>query len=277
MNTSEPKTNNNSPKSDTRVIKQTIKTEKPEEKVQEESDKMIESSYTQQPLVGRDYAQMNDYISSSSATLGNRSYNPYDPGAQTAFERYDPTYQSQRAINFYPTYGDIPTAPQQQHQSLMKMEPEESSSGPIYPKPVYYETPTTSVATSTLRPPGFSAINLSVKETSNSPIAQDSSSSNNITSSSPQSKLSPQVPSPPEQTLDLSVNRPISVRRSPKVEPVDFSGPTRPLGLGFMSSQIPSTAFSRESTPDSGTSHYLDGYRDSSGKLKHWQNILFYH
>lgn len=46
--------------------------------------------------------------------------------------------------------------------------------------------------------------------------------------------------------------------RSPQTEPVDFSGPPRPVGFGLV--------YSRESTPDSGASHYMESYRDPSGK-----------
>lgn len=48
--------------------------------------------------------------------------------------------------------------------------------------------------------------------------------------------------------------------RSPQTEPVDFSGP-RPLGFGLV--------YSRESTPDSGGSHYMENYRDPSGYSPH--------
>lgn len=48
--------------------------------------------------------------------------------------------------------------------------------------------------------------------------------------------------------------------RSPQTEPVDFSGP-RTMGFGL----IGPTPYSRESTPDSGGSHYIDNFRDPSG------------
>lgn len=51
--------------------------------------------------------------------------------------------------------------------------------------------------------------------------------------------------------------------RSPQTEPVDFSGPPRPLGFGLVG---PPGHYSRESTPDSGGSHYIESYRDPSGK-----------
>ena len=43
-------------------------------------------------------------------------------------------------------------------------------------------------------------------------------------------------------------------------QPVDFSGPR--MGFGI----IGPTPYSRESTPDSGGSHYIDNFRDPSGK-----------
>lgn len=54
--------------------------------------------------------------------------------------------------------------------------------------------------------------------------------------------------------------------RSPQTEPVDFSAPPRPLGFGILGSMGGPTQYSRESTPDSGASHYMDSYRDHSGK-----------
>jgi hypothetical protein len=52
------------------------------------------------------------------------------------------------------------------------------------------------------------------------------------------------------------------VSRSPQTEPVDFSGP-RTMGFGLIGPPAP---YSRESTPDSGGSHYIDNFRDPSGK-----------
>ncbi|XP_062541351.1 suppression of tumorigenicity 18 protein-like isoform X2 [Armigeres subalbatus] len=154
---------------------------------------------------------------------------------------------------------------------------------------------------------GFSAINLSVKtasdmatetaiQASRSPNRERDPaidlSTGNITSSrkSPRSSddnnLGTPAESPQRQTLDLSVNRlpnstasPHSnhrassgspVPRSPQAEPVDFSGPPRPgLGFGFMAPP-PAMGYSRESTPDSASSHYIsDGYRDHNGYSPH--------
>ncbi|XP_052872619.1 uncharacterized protein LOC128278022 [Anopheles cruzii] len=121
------------------------------------------------------------------------------------------------------------------------------------------------------------------------------------------SSSSPHTASPPGHTLDLSVSRlpntttatggspaqyqtetetaAVAVAsnnvRSPPAEPVDFSGPASSgaggrsggLGFGFMgppgaTQQQP--GYSRESTPDSAASHYLEGYRDQhSGYSPH--------
>lgn len=54
--------------------------------------------------------------------------------------------------------------------------------------------------------------------------------------------------------------------RSPQTEPVDFSGPPRPLGFGLVGQTGPPGPYSRESTPDSGGSHYIESYRDPSGE-----------
>lgn len=54
--------------------------------------------------------------------------------------------------------------------------------------------------------------------------------------------------------------------RSPQMEPVDFSGPPRPLGFGLVGHITGPRPYSRESTPDSGGSHYIETYRDPSGE-----------
>nr|CAD7397100.1 unnamed protein product [Timema poppensis] len=108
---------------------------------------------------------------------------------------------------------------------------------------------------------------------------------------SPHLSSSPQVPSPQGQTLDLSVNRvPPTGSPSPmypgeavpafigprsieeQTEPVDFSTANEPVNFsgvrqvaGFTAA--PGGGYSRESTPDSGGSHYLDTYRDANGML----------
>ncbi|CAG5089393.1 Similar to Myt1l: Myelin transcription factor 1-like protein (Mus musculus) [Cotesia congregata] len=116
---------------------------------------------------------------------------------------------------------------------------------------------------------------------------------------SPHLTSSPQVPSPQGQTLDLSVNRLHSGAPSPQystghgeavpvpvgppfpaprpieeqTEPVDFSTANEPVNfsggpgirpVGFPPPGVHAAAYSRESTPDSGVSHYMDAYRDPS-------------
>ncbi|KAI4500351.1 hypothetical protein M0802_004768 [Mischocyttarus mexicanus] len=118
---------------------------------------------------------------------------------------------------------------------------------------------------------------------------------------SPHLTASPQVPSPQGQTLDLSVNRLHSGAPSPQystghgeavavpvgpgfpaprpieeqTEPVDFSTANEPVNFsggpgirpvpGFPPPGVHVAAYSRESTPDSGGSHYMDAYRDPTG------------
>ncbi|KAJ6636971.1 Myelin transcription factor 1-like protein [Pseudolycoriella hygida] len=252
----------------------------------------------------------------TSYELSSRSYDSSTIPTSTAFERYDPSGVPQRG-NMYPymqtTIDDLSNQQkylheqqQQMAQAMMKSEQEENST-PIYPKPMYHYDPSAGPL-----PPGFSAINLSVKVGSiqsgfkgtvsspGGPVIDLSTSS--VTSSSPHGfhvhnfpvqritsppssphLTSPQVPSPQGQTLDLSVSRiphciTTSPRyvghsesmqqrsgrpRSPQTEPVDFSAPPRPL-FGMLGSMGPAQ-YSRESTPDSGTSHYIEGYRDPSG------------
>jgi hypothetical protein len=88
-------------------------------------------------------------------TVHSTNHRPYDPGSlvnsQTAFERYDPNYPLQRT-SMYSSYGQpsleelasqqkyLLEHSQQQHQQqtpLMKTEPDEANSGPIYPRPIY--------------------------------------------------------------------------------------------------------------------------------------------
>ncbi|CAD7089693.1 unnamed protein product [Hermetia illucens] len=301
------------------------------------------------------YAQMGDIgtitkptVSYNSDMLTNRSSyetsintssnrpSAYDPNSNTtstpistAFERYDPNCVSQRT-NMYSylqsaSMDDISSQQkylqeQQQmvHAGVLKTEHDENN-GPIYPRPMYHYDPTVGPL-----PPGFSAINLSVKVAAaqaafkggspspNGPVIDLSTSS--VTSSSPHGfnsphysqrmagspqpgssphLASPQVPSPQGQTLDLSVTRlPHSTAtspqygahpdgltghphgfpggpRSPQTEPVDFSGPPRPLGFGLVGHIGGPGPYSRESTPDSGGSHYIDSYRDPSGYSPH--------
>ncbi|XP_028168058.1 myelin transcription factor 1-like [Ostrinia furnacalis] len=226
----------------------------------------------------RSYSQMNE----TRYGYESRCYE----GAP-AFERYDPAQCPQRPYGWEEErYHDphLPT-PMKTDQS------EETSSGPIYPRPMYHYETSSGVggvggvaAMGPGVPPGFSAINLSVKiaaaqaQRPRSPTPRDprdprpvidlSTSSGSpqgpyaspvYTSAgggsggargspqpgaSPQLTASPQVPSPQGQTLDLSVSR-LPHSRS-------FPG---------------GVSYSRESTPDSGGSHpYLEAYhRDTAG------------
>ncbi|CAK1556101.1 unnamed protein product [Leptosia nina] len=221
----------------------------------------------------RSYSQMNETRYGYEA----RCYE----GA-TAFERYDPAQCPQRPYSWdEERYHDphLPT-PMKTDQSE-----QETNSGPIYPRPMYHYEAGGGVvggvgAMAPGVPPGFSAINLSVKiaaaqaQRPRTPTPRDprdprpaidlSSSSGSpqgpyaspvYTSAggargspqpgaSPQLTASPQVPSPQGQTLDLSVTRLPHSRAFPG-----------------------GVSYSRESTPDSGGSHpYLEAYhRDTAG------------
>lgn len=198
-----------------------------------------------------------------SYELATRSYDP--SGTSTApsssstvmttsgpFERYDPNCLPQRS-NMYsylqPNLDDINIQQQkylqeQQHMAhaaMMKAEHDENT-GPIYPRPMYHYDPGAGPL-----PPGFSAINLSVKinaaqqaaaaafHKSNGTVVSPGApvidlSTSSVTSSSPPNfnsthynsqrlaagspgpgssprLASPQEPSPQGQTLDLSVSR----------------------------------------------------------------------
>ncbi|XP_050313108.1 myelin transcription factor 1 isoform X2 [Anthonomus grandis grandis] len=169
-------------------------------------------------------------------------------------------------------------------QSMLKQEDQESPAGPLYPRPMYqYDA-----ASGAPLPVGFSAINLSVKCVTTAQAVQmkgsgphtspggtviDLSTSSVTTTSpqvaygsphygnqrvggspqaaaSPHLSASPQVPSPQGQTLDLSVSR-----LSHSVRPFGATGP--PPGV---LAPAPGSGYSRESTPDSGGSHYMDAY-----------------
>ncbi|XP_061506247.1 mucin-19 isoform X2 [Anopheles gambiae] len=296
---------------------------------------------------------------SGSYDLGTYTTRGYDTGA---FERYDTAgYGMQKSFMYgsvyqpvqstlddytavglsastgpaVPPVGTVGAAAQQQDgmlpppgPPLLKVEmPDENSSStePIYPRPVYHYEQPGGCAASPVHPPGYSAINLSVKVTSSEgtlravgspgatpptgerPPATDHSP-NGVSSSNGQLAVnggkdesetqlspkpgtspnhikanSPHIPSPQGHTLDLSVSRlpnsstspqyhqdagtAATNARSPPTEPVDFSGPPRPLSFGFMGP--PGPGYSRESTPDSAASHYLDGYRDHTGYSPH--------
>ncbi|CAH1122664.1 unnamed protein product [Ceutorhynchus assimilis] len=168
-------------------------------------------------------------------------------------------------------------------QSMLKQEDQEVPTGPLYPRPMYQYDATSGAPL----PVGFSAINLSVKCVTTAQAVQmkgsgphtspggtviDLSTSSVTTTSpqvayssphyggqrvggspqaaaSPHLSASPQVPSPQGQTLDLSVSR-----LSHSVRPFGATGPPGVLA------PAPGSGYSRESTPDSGGSHYMDAY-----------------
>lgn len=182
----------------------------------------------------------SELVSNRTSYELSRSYDSSSIPTSTAFERYDPSCIPQRA-NMYPymqpTIEDINNQQkylheqQQMAQAMMKAEQEENST-PIYPRPMYHYDPSAGPL-----PPGFSAINLSVKVgsiqsgfkgTVSSPgVPVIDLSTSSVTSSSPHGfhaqnfpiqrvagsppssphLASPQVPSPQGQTLDLSVSR----------------------------------------------------------------------
>ncbi|XP_057652625.1 myelin transcription factor 1 isoform X1 [Diorhabda carinulata] len=175
-------------------------------------------------------------------------------------------------------------------QSMMKTE-EPEQTGPLYPRPMYQYDASSGAPL----PVGFSAINLSVKCVTTAHAAQmkgphtspggtviDLSTSSVTTTSpqvayssphyggagqrvggspqaaaSPHLSASPQVPSPQGQTLDLSISR----LSHSGVRPVG-TFPSTPGGGPVL---VPGAGYSRESTPDSGGSHYMDAYRDPAG------------
>ncbi|KAK6626056.1 hypothetical protein RUM43_006360 [Polyplax serrata] len=238
------------------------------------------------------------------STAGHRPYDPgsgYDRYDSTQCNVG--IGQNQRLYAGYP--GQTEDRSYQDHQmsmtspGIMKTVPSsdaDTATAPIYPRPMYHYDPTTGTV-----PPGFSsaAINLSVKAAQAAAQAQAAAahavahaqgqikggaptspggsvmdlSTSNVTSSSPQAPgyysqrmsngsphgcrsphratgESPEIPSPQGQTLDLSVTR------------VPTNG-ARPLPHGFI--PPPTACYSRESTPDSGGSHYMDSFRESNG------------
>jgi hypothetical protein len=197
------------------------------------------ASYSNENLMNR--IGMTEYDVSSLQTSSHRAYDPSSVSNSTAFERYDPTYPPQRPnmysyqpsaeeVNSHQKYMLEQQQLQQQQlsqQAMMKVELDDNS-GPVYPRPMYHYDPTCGTL-----PPGFSAINLSVKAAQAAQAAAQAAafknsngapimdlSINNISSTSPNFRqgrspqpgtspnlVSPQVPSSPGQTLDLSVNR----------------------------------------------------------------------
>ncbi|KAF9420858.1 hypothetical protein HW555_003044, partial [Spodoptera exigua] len=228
----------------------------------------------------RSYSQMNE------ARYGYES-RCYE-GAP-AFERYDPAQCPQRPYGWEEErYHDphLPT-PMKTDQSE-----QETSSGPIYPRPMYhYETGSGVGAVGGVAamgpgvPPGFSAINLSVKiaaaqaQRPRSPTPRDPRDPRpaidlSTSSGSPQgpyaspvytsagggsgggARGSPQPGASPQLTASPQVP-------SPQGQTLDLSVSRLPHSRGFPGG----VSYSRESTPDSGGSHpYLEAYhRDTAG------------
>uniref|UniRef100_A0A1I8MMY6 Uncharacterized protein n=2 Tax=Musca domestica TaxID=7370 RepID=A0A1I8MMY6_MUSDO len=168
-----------------------------------------------------------------------------------------------------------PQQSQQQQQQQQQQQPKQSGSPSPSAAPVVDLSGSTSVTSSS--PQGF-----------NSP-ASHNQYSQRIGAGSPQpgaspNVASPQVPSPQGQTLDLTVSRlPHSIITSPQygahpdgvvvgAHPQGF-GPGLPTsaanGFGLVGHIGGPRPYSRESTPDSGGSHYIDSYRDPSGYSPH--------
>ncbi|XP_031768120.2 myelin transcription factor 1 isoform X3 [Galleria mellonella] len=228
----------------------------------------------------RSYSQMNE------ARYGYES-RCYE-GAP-AFERYDPAQCPQRSYGWEEErYHDphLPT-PMKTDQSE-----QEASSGPIYPRPMYhYETSSGVGAVGGVSamgpgvPPGFSAINLSVKiaaaqaQRPRSPTPRDPRDPRpaidlSTSSGSPQgpyaspvytsagggsgggARGSPQPGASPQLTASPQVP-------SPQGQTLDLSVSRLPHSRSFPGG----VSYSRESTPDSGGSHpYLEAYhRDAAG------------
>ncbi|CAG9585683.1 unnamed protein product [Danaus chrysippus] len=227
----------------------------------------------------RSYSQMNEARYGYEA----RCYE----GAP-AFERYDPAQCPQRPYGWEEErYHDphLPT-PMKTDQSE-----QETNSGPIYPRPMYhYEAGSVGAvggvgAMGPGVPPGFSAINLSVKiaaaqaQRPRSPTARDPRDPRpaidlSTSSGSPQgpyaspvytsagggsgggARGSPQPGASPQLTASPQVP-------SPQGQTLDLSVSRLPHSRSFPGG----VSYSRESTPDSGGSHpYLEAYhRDTAG------------
>ncbi|XP_044754862.1 myelin transcription factor 1 isoform X2 [Coccinella septempunctata] len=151
--------------------------------------------------------------------------------------------------------------------------------------------------------PGGSVIDLSTSSVTTSPqVAYNSPhyggqrvGGSPQAAASPHLSASPQVPSPQGQTLDLSISRLSHSNASPQyqtregsmpvppgfigpprdeqTEPVDFSTANEPVNFSGVRPVAtfagpiltPGSGYSRESSPESAGSHYMDAYRDSSG------------
>lgn len=279
----------------------------------------IDDSYT------RSYSQQmcdltHPYANGASSYELARSYENAVNGI--AFDRYDfNSLMSSQRPAIYPylqTSIDDLSGQQQkylheQHQmatdAMLKSEHGmDGSQTPLYPRPMYHYDQFAAP------PPGFSAINLTVKmptafksnatiggtlpimnlsptnvTTTNSshgynsahfPVQRmsDSSPSSPRIGTSPNANGSPPPtsnnlpaannsvsPSYPNQTQQSQSH---SSKRSPQTEPVDFSAPLRPLAVGagfpFNSATIGQAVYSRESTPESAASPYIESYRNEA-------------
>lgn len=290
----------------------------------------IDDSYT------RSYAQQmcdlqHPYANGTSSYELARSYENAVNGI--AFDRYDfnSLISTQRPA-MYPylqTSIDDFSGHQQkyfheQHQmateAMLKSEHGmDGSQTPLYPRPVYHHYDQFTAPP----PPGFSAVNLTVKMAStfksnpslsgpvpmmNTPITNASHAYNSahfpvqrmsdISPSSPRIGTSPNANCSPPPTSNLPPNsstspsypnqsrqsQSFSSTKSPQTEPVDFSAPLRPLAIGagfpFNGTAIGQAVYSRESTPDSAASPYIDSYRtEACGKrlIIQKKNPLSYH
>lgn len=270
--------------------------------------------------------QMTDlqhpYANGTSSYELARSYE--NAVSSMAFDRYDfNSLMSSQRPAMYPylqtSIDDLSGSQQKYFQGQHQMATEamlktehgmDGSQTPLYPRPVYHHYDQFATAP----PPGFSAINLTVKmasafksnptiggpvpmmniPTSNPSLAynsahfpvqrmSDSNPSSPRIGTSPNANCSPppssnlvQIssasPSYPNQSLQ---SQSFSSTKSPQTEPVDFSAPLRPLAVGFAFNGTPigQTVYSRESTPDSAASPYIDSYRnDACGECKLREN-----
>lgn len=278
----------------------------------------IDDSYS------RSYAQQmcdlqHPYASGTSGYELARSYENAVNGM--TFDRYDfnSLISTQRPA-MYPylqsSIDDLSGQQQKYFQEHHQMATEamlksehgaDGSQTPLYPRPMYHHYDQFGAATAA-PPPGFSAINLTVKMASafkpngpmggpvpmmNIPTSNPSHAYNSAhfpvqrmsesSPSSPRIGTSPNVNCSPTPTSNVAPNgspsypnpphqsQSFSSTRSPQSEPVDFSAPLRPLPVGacypFNGTPISQPVYSRESTPDSAASPYIDSFRnDVCGK-----------
>ncbi|XP_044584778.1 uncharacterized protein LOC123265192 isoform X4 [Cotesia glomerata] len=236
----------------------------------------------------------NDVGAARYDSVGAANHRPYDPSAGSGYERYDtqgcsPFQQQQqqqqqqlhlRANMYYlGQSGMTPdeqerayhqeAAAAQQHQMAMaaatgvmiKSEDDfcdsvkcvttaqvqmQKSGPPTSPGGSVMDLSTSSVTSTSPQAPPYGSNSLSPQYGGGQTVGGSPQAA-----ASPHLTSSPQVPSPQGQTLDLSVNRLHS--GGPGIRPVGFPPPG-----------VHAAAYSRESTPDSGVSHYMDAYRDPS-------------